>query len=155
MSEFVEIFTDGACLDNPGPGGWAYVLRRGRTEYHGSGSERFTTNNKMELTAAIKALEALEVPSTVRLYTDSQYLQMGITQWIKKWKKNGWKTVSQRPVKNLDLWHRLDELTARHEVQWIWIKGHAGYPGNETAHQMATLAAKRFESRDSGLRPNR
>jgi len=142
MAERVEIYTDGACQDNPGPGGWGYVLRRGSMDFMDSGGERFTTNNKMELTAAIRALEALDSPSKVTLYTDSQYLQMGITQWIKKWKKNGWKTVSKTPVKNLNLWKRLDELTRLHNVEWVWIRGHSGYPGNETAHNLATLAMK-------------
>jgi len=133
----VEIFTDGACSGNPGPGGWGAILRSGGHEKEIFGGERLTTNNRMELTAAIMALEALRRPSRVRLHTDSRYLKDGISSWIKRWKQNGWRTADKKPVKNSDLWRRLDTALAAHEVAWLWVKGHAGHPGNERADQLA------------------
>jgi ribonuclease HI len=134
----VEIYTDGACSGNPGPGGWGVLLSYGgRTrELHG-GSAEPTTNNRMELMAAIQALESLTRPSAVRLHTDSSYVRNGITGWLQAWKRNGWKTAARQPVKNADLWQRLDAAAARHDVQWLWVKGHAGNPGNERADALA------------------
>jgi ribonuclease HI len=136
----VEIYTDGACSGNPGPGGWGAVLRYGSRfrELHG-GSAAPTTNNRMELMAAIQALEALTRPSVVHLHTDSAYLRNGITGWLPRWKRNGWKTADKKAVKNEDLWRRLEAAAARHEVHWIWVKGHAGDPGNERADALANL----------------
>ena len=122
----VDIFTDGACSGNPGPGGWGALLRYGDTEKEICGGEDATTNNRMELLAAIRAIEALKRPSTVRLHTDSTYLRDGITRWIGGWKANGWKTAAKKPVKNVDLWQRLDAAAARHDIEWRWVKGHAG-----------------------------
>jgi ribonuclease HI len=133
----VEIYTDGACSGNPGPGGWGAVLGHGEHTKELCGGETATTNNRMELMAAIQALESLTRPSTVRLHTDSSYVKNGITSWLPKWKRNGWKTASKQPVKNDDLWRRLDAAAARHDVQWLWVKGHAGNPGNERADQLA------------------
>ena len=133
----VDIFTDGACSGNPGPGGWGAILRYGTTERELSGFANPTTNNRMEMTAAIEALEALKRPCAVRLHTDSQYLRDGIMGWIKKWKSNGWKTADKKPVKNIDLWQRLDAALARHNVRWHWVKGHAGHDMNERADQLA------------------
>lgn len=135
--ELVEIFTDGACSGNPGPGGWGAVLRFKGVEKELSGGERQTTNNRMELMAAIAALEALKRPSPVRLTTDSTYVRDGITKWIHDWKRRGWKTAAKKPVKNVDLWQRLDAAAAAHEVDWQWIKGHSGHPENERADQLA------------------
>ena len=137
----VEIYTDGSCLGNPGPGGWGVVLTwRGETrEISGGGAD--TTNNRMELMAAIQALETLTRPSQVRLHTDSTYVRQGITEWIHNWKKNGWRTANKKPVRNADLWRRLETALAPHEVSWIWVKGHAGDPGNEHADMLATQAA--------------
>jgi ribonuclease HI len=134
----VEIYTDGACSGNPGPGGWGVVLTYGgRTKELWGGEAAPTTNNRMELMAAIKALEELTRRSTVRLHTDSSYLRNGITGWLAGWKRNGWKTASKQPVKNEDLWRRLDEAARTHDVQWLWVKGHAGNPGNERADELA------------------
>ena len=133
----VTIFTDGACRGNPGPGGWGALLQAGATEKELWGGERNTTNNRMELTAVIRALEALKRPVAVRIHTDSQYVQKGISQWIHNWKKNGWRTSDKKPVKNADLWQRLDILSSQHDVAWIWVKGHAGHPGNERADKLA------------------
>ena len=133
----VTIFTDGACRGNPGPGGWGALLQVGATEKELWGGERNTTNNRMELTAVIRALEALKRPVAVRIHTDSQYVQKGISQWIHNWKKNGWRTSDKKPVKNADLWQRLDVLSGQHDVAWIWVKGHAGHPGNERADKLA------------------
>ena len=135
--DLVEIFSDGACRGNPGPGGWGALLRFNRTETELWGGEAATTNNRMELTAVIRALEALERPSRVRLYTDSQYVQRGISAWILDWKRRGWRTAGRKPVKNEDLWRRLDELAALHDVEWHWVKGHAGHAGNERADLLA------------------
>ncbi|HKK13601.1 MAG TPA: ribonuclease HI [Gammaproteobacteria bacterium] len=137
MARDVEIFTDGACRGNPGPGGWGVVLRYGDHERHLYGGEPETTNNRMELTAAIRALEALKRPCRVQLTTDSQYVRKGITEWMPAWKRRGWKTASRKPVKNADLWRELDEAAARHDVQWHWIRGHSGHRENEQADQLA------------------
>ena len=133
----VEIFSDGACRGNPGPGGWGALLRADGREKELFGGEAATTNNRMELTAAIRALETLKRPSRVRLYTDSQYVQKGISEWISGWKRKGWITSDRKPVKNVDLWKRLDELNAQHEVEWNWVRGHAGHPENERADKLA------------------
>jgi ribonuclease HI len=133
----VEIHTDGACRGNPGPGGWGAVLRAGTSEKELWGGEMATTNNRMELTAAIRALEALRKPCRVRAYTDSQYLRRGISEWLEDWKRRGWRTADRKPVKNVDLWQRLDELAARHDVRWHWVRGHAGDADNERADRLA------------------
>jgi ribonuclease HI len=133
----VDIYTDGACSGNPGPGGWGAILRWNGSEKELSGGERETTNNRMELMAAIVALESLTRPVPVRLHTDSQYVRDGITQWIAGWKRNGWKTAARRPVKNEDLWRRLDAAQAQHNVSWHWIRGHDGHPENERADELA------------------
>ncbi len=137
MAGKVEIWTDGACSGNPGPGGWGAVLRYGKRERELYGGERRTTNNRMELTAAIEALEALRRPCQVRLTTDSKYLKDGISQWIHNWKRNGWRTAARKPVKNADLWRRLDQALTGHTVEWHWTKAHAGHPENERADQLA------------------
>ncbi len=136
----VDIFTDGACSGNPGPGGWGAILRTGEHEKELSGGERATTNNRMELTAVIRGLEALKRPSSVTIHTDSRYVMDGLTQWMPRWKKNGWKTADKKPVKNEDLWRELDALCAKHELQWRWVKGHAGHPENERADELARAA---------------
>jgi ribonuclease HI len=133
----VDIFTDGACSGNPGPGGWGAVLRFRGTEKELSGGARETTNNRMEMTAAIEALETLKRPVHVRLHTDSTYLRDGITRWIHRWKQNGWRTANRKPVKNVDLWQRLEAALNRHDVEWHWVKGHAGHPENERADALA------------------
>lgn len=133
----VEIFTDGACSGNPGPGGWGAVIRWGDHEKELCGGEAETTNNRMELMAAIAALEALKRPVPVRITTDSTYVKDGITKWIHGWKRNGWKTAAKKPVKNADLWQRLETATARHKIEWAWVKGHAGHPENERADELA------------------
>jgi ribonuclease HI len=133
----VDIFTDGACRGNPGPGGWAAILRYRSTEQELSGFAAETTNNRMEMTAAIEGLEALKRPCRVRLYSDSQYLRDGITKWINEWKRRGWRTAGKQPIKNIDLWQRLDAAAARHTVSWIWVRGHAGHPENERADALA------------------
>jgi ribonuclease HI len=134
----VEIYTDGACSGNPGPGGWGALLMYGGHSKELRGGEAApTTNNRMELMAAIQALESLTRRSTVRLHTDSSYLRNGVTTWLPTWKRNGWKTASRQPVKNEDLWRRLDDAARRHDVQWLWVKGHAGDPGNERADALA------------------
>jgi ribonuclease HI len=137
-STAVEIYTDGACSGNPGPGGWGALLRYGSHEKELCGGEAAaTTNNRMELTAAIEALESLTRPVSVRLHTDSTYLRNGITSWMSRWKRNGWRTADRQPVKNADLWRRLDEAVSRHDIEWLWVKGHAGDPGNERADALA------------------
>lgn len=138
----VQIWTDGACLGNPGAGGWGALLRWNGSERELSGGEGMTTNNRMELEAAIQALDALKRPCRVVLTTDSQYLRQGITSWLGNWKRNGWKTASRKPVKNADLWERLDRSAARHQVQWDWVKGHSGHPENERADALASAAAR-------------
>jgi ribonuclease HI len=139
-SDVVEAFTDGACSGNPGPGGWGVVLRWRGHEKELSGGEPQTTNNRMELMAAIQALESLKKPKTVRLVTDSNYLRQGITQWIHAWRRKGWKTAGNKPVKNQDLWQRLEAAMAQHAVDWQWTRGHAGHPENERADQLARSA---------------
>jgi ribonuclease HI len=138
----VEIFTDGACSGNPGPGGWGVILRLKGADGHSrerelSGGDAATTNNRMELMAAIMGLEALKRPCDVRLYTDSVYVKDGVTKWIHGWKKNGWRTADKKPVKNIELWQRLDAARGPHQVQWHWVKGHSGHPENERADQLA------------------
>ena len=136
----VEIFTDGACKGNPGPGGWGVLLRYGETEKELWGGEADTTNNRMELMAAIQALESLKRSCSVALTTDSVYVKSGITEWLPNWKKRGWKTAARKPVKNADLWRRLDEAVQRHRISWHWVKGHSGHEENERADQLANRA---------------
>lgn len=133
----VHVYTDGACKGNPGIGGWGVLLQHGARARELFGGEAHTTNNRMELTAVIRALEALKRKCRVKLHTDSQYVQQGITVWIHDWKKRGWKTAAKKPVKNADLWRQLDELAREHEIEWIWVKGHAGHDGNERADELA------------------
>ena len=140
MNDAVEIFTDGACLGNPGPGGWGAVLRHGEHEKLLCGGSDDTTNNRMELTAAIEALDALRRPCRVRLATDSTYVKNGITRWISGWKRRDWKTTDRKPVKNIDLWKRLEQAASLHDVEWVWVKGHAGHEGNERADELARSA---------------
>ena len=135
--DVVVIYTDGACSGNPGPGGWGALLQFGGHERELKGGEPGTTNNRMEMLAAIAALEALKRPCLVNLYTDSVYLRDGITKWIVHWKRNGWKTAARKPVKNVDLWQRLEAAIERHQITWHWVKGHAGHPGNEAADALA------------------
>jgi ribonuclease HI len=143
----VEIFTDGACSGNPGPGGWGALLRFGTTERELSGGEPQTTNNRMELLAAVEALEALKRPCRVRLYTDSRYVHDGITGWIHGWKRNGWRTAGKAPVKNADLWQRLDAARTPHEVEWQWVKGHAGHVENERVDALARAGILQFRQK--------
>ena len=143
-SAIVDIYTDGACSGNPGPGGWGALLIFRGNEREICGGEPSTTNNRMELRAAIEALEALTKPSTVRLHTDSKYLRDGITQWITRWKRNGWKTASKKPVKNIDLWQRLDDALPRHKVSWHWVRGHSGHPENERADELARRGLEQY-----------
>jgi ribonuclease HI len=145
----VEIFTDGACSGNPGPGGWGAVLRYGNVERELSGGEAATTNNRMEMMAAIAALEALKRPSDVRLTTDSIYLRDGITKWIHGWKRNGWRTADRKPVKNIDLWQRLEEALKHHHVEWHWVKGHAGHVENERADALARAEIRKLRDSDA------
>ena len=155
MADVVEIFTDGACEGNPGPGGWGAVLCYGRHEKELYGAEPETTNNRMELMAAIRALESLKRPVTVHIHTDSTYVRNGITKWVHGWQRNGWRTTTKAPVKNVDLWQRLAAATELHKVQWFWVKGHAGHPDNERADRLARCgrdeaAAGRRRRRNSG-----
>ena len=136
----IEIYTDGACRGNPGPGGWAALLLLGEHEREISGAEAHTTNNRMELTAVIRALEALKRPVRARVYTDSEYVRRGVTEWLAAWKARGWRTADRKPVKNQDLWQRLDEVRARHHIEWHWVPGHAGVPGNERVDRLANEA---------------
>jgi ribonuclease HI len=140
----VEIFTDGACKGNPGPGGWGAVIRAGAHEKELSGGEALTTNNRMELMAAIRALEALNRPCAVVLSTDSIYVRDGITKWVHGWQRNGWRTADKKPVKNVELWQALVAATAPHRIRWEWVKGHAGHPENERADRLACAAAESF-----------
>jgi ribonuclease HI len=142
MTNIVDIYTDGACKGNPGVGGWGALLRYGGRTRELFGGEPLTTNNRMELMGVIRALEALKRPSRLRVHTDSQYVQQGISRWIHDWKKRGWRTADRKPVKNEDLWRRLDELAAAHEIEWVWVKGHAGHDGNERADELANLGVK-------------
>ncbi len=137
----VEIATDGACKGNPGPGGWGAVIRMGATEKELSGGELLTTNNRMEMTAAISGLNALKKPCRVTLSTDSRYVMDGLTKWIKGWQRNGWKTADKKPVKNADLWQALLDAAKPHRIDWVWVKGHAGHPENERADRLASDAA--------------
>ena len=148
----VEIFTDGACRGNPGPGGWAALLRygRGKAERCISGCEAGTTNNRMELTAAIEGLQALAQPSRVSLTTDSQYVRLGITRWIKDWKRRGWRRADKRPVLNRDLWQRLDALNERHQVVWHWVKGHSGHAENDAVDRAANDAIDQMLAEEEG-----
>ena len=145
MSGTVEVWTDGACSGNPGPGGWGAILSYNGVEKELSGGEELTTNNRMELMAAIGALEALKRPVTVALHTDSQYLRQGITGWIHGWKKNGWKTADRKPVKNAELWQRLEAALGRHKIEWKWVKGHAGDAMNERADALARAGMAPFK----------
>ena len=133
----VRIYTDGACKGNPGPGGWGALLIAGADEREFFGGEPDTTNNRMELTAVIRALESLQPPCEVAVYTDSQYVQKGISEWLNDWKRRGWRTADKKPVKNVDLWHELDRLNGLHRIAWHWVKGHAGHPENERADALA------------------
>ncbi len=142
----VELFTDGACSGNPGPGGWGAILRMGGREKELSGGEPATTNNRMEMMAAIAGLEALQRPCKVALFTDSTYVKDGVTKWIKGWKRNGWKTADKKPVKNIDLWQRLDAVHAQHQVVWHWVRGHSGHPENERADALARAAIAQLRS---------
>jgi ribonuclease HI len=142
----VDIFTDGACSGNPGPGGWGAILRKGGVEKELSGAEALTTNNRMEMMAAIVALEALKRPARVRIHTDSTYLKDGITRWIHSWKKNGWRTSDKKPVKNVDLWQRLETALAPHTVDWHWVRGHDGHAENERADALARAAIETVRS---------
>ncbi|GAA6133334.1 ribonuclease HI [Oceaniserpentilla sp. 4NH20-0058] len=142
MSQVVEIYTDGACKGNPGPGGWGAWLRFGNNEKELYGGEDNTTNNRMEIMAAIKALELLNRPCEVKLTTDSEYLRKGVLEWMQNWKKRNWKTAAKQPVKNQDLWMRLDEAIQQHNIQWHWVKGHSGHEGNEKADQLANLGVE-------------
>jgi len=139
MNEVIEIYTDGACKGNPGAGGWGALLAWNGKARELYGGEAHTTNNRMEMTAVIRALEALTRKSRVRLHTDSKYVQQGISEWIHSWKKRGWRTADRKPVKNEDLWRRLDELAGEHEIEWLWVRGHDGNPGNERADELANL----------------
>ncbi|RME34601.1 MAG: ribonuclease HI [Gammaproteobacteria bacterium] len=141
----VEIYTDGACRGNPGPGGWGALLRYNGNEKRLWGGEAHTTNNRMELTAAIRALEALKRPCRVRLTTDSQYLKKGLTEWLPNWKRRGWKTADRKPVKNADLWQELDRLAAKHDIEWHWVRGHTGHEGNEIADELANRGIDELE----------
>lgn len=136
----IEIFTDGACKGNPGPGGWGALLRFNGQEKTIKGAERLTTNNRMELTAAIQALDVLTRPCEVNLYTDSQYLRQGMMEWLVQWKKKGWRNSKKEPVKNIDLWQQLDDLAQRHQITWHWVKGHSGHPENDRADALANEA---------------
>ena len=141
----VTIYTDGACSGNPGPGGWGALLRYGKHEKELSGGALETTNNRMELTGAIEALKALKKPSQVQFYTDSEYLRKGITEWIRTWKRKGWKTAGKKPVKNQDLWRQLDSAIQLHEIEWHWLRGHAGQRDNERVDQLARDAIPKFQ----------
>ena len=150
----VVIYTDGACKGNPGPGGWGALLSAGQVEKELCGGELNTTNNRMELMAAIVALEALKEHCDVVLSTDSQYVRQGITQWIHNWKKRGWKTADKKPVKNVDLWKRLDAALGQHQIKWEWVKGHAGHPENERCDELARAAASNPAHEDAGYQPD-
>jgi ribonuclease HI len=141
----IEIHTDGACSGNPGPGGWGALLRYGETEKELSGGEKLTTNNRMELLAAIEAIESLNKPCRIDLYTDSQYVQKGISEWLPNWIKRGWKNAKGEPVKNQDLWQRLHSVTKLHDIKWHWVRGHSGHPENERVDTLARLATEKYK----------
>lgn len=143
----IDIYTDGACRGNPGPGGWGALLLMGEHEKELSGAEALTTNNRMELTAVIRALEALKRPVSARVYTDSQYVRRGITEWLSAWKARDWRTADRKPVKNQDLWQRLEEVSASHSLEWHWVPGHAGVPGNERVDRLANEAIDALKER--------
>jgi ribonuclease HI len=145
-AKVVHIYADGACKGNPGPGGWGAILMEGGKEKELFGGESQTTNNRMELTAVIRALEALEHSSTVEVYTDSQYVQKGISEWLPSWKRRGWRTADKKPVKNVDLWQELERAAEKHRVTWHWVKGHAGHPENERADELANRGADEVSS---------
>lgn len=147
MKKIVEIFTDGACRGNPGPGGWGALLRYNGVQKELSGAERTTTNNRMELMAAIKALQELKRPCRVQLTTDSTYVKNGITQWLPGWKSRNWRTAGKKPVKNVDLWQLLDAVTANHEIEWHWVKGHSGHLENELVDRLANQAIDDLQNR--------
>lgn len=154
MTQHVEIYTDGSCLGNPGPGGYGVVIEYGPHRKELSGGYRLTTNNRMELLAAIKGLQALKRPCRVILTTDSQYLRQGIQQWIHNWKRNGWRTSARSPVKNADLWQQLDQVAQFHDIQWNWVKAHQGHPQNERCDDLARAAAGQSElAEDTGYQP--
>ena len=140
----VTIYTDGACKGNPGPGGWGVVLKSGEKEKHLFGGENPTTNNRMEMTAVIEALKALKLACHVSLYTDSKYVMQGVTEWMGGWKARGWKTANKAPVKNVDLWQEIDSLLGKHQIDWHWVKGHAGHPGNELADALANKGVEKI-----------
>ncbi len=146
MGDIVRIYTDGACKGNPGRGGWGALLRSGEHERELYGGEPSTTNNRMELTAVIRALEALRRPAEVEVYTDSEYVMKGITEWLAAWKRRGWKTADRKPVKNADLWRELDGLARQHEIRWHWVRGHAGHPENERADALANRGAASIQA---------
>jgi len=146
----IEIFTDGACSGNPGPGGWGAILRKGDSEKELFGGEALTTNNRMEMMAVIEALRALKGPVQARVHTDSQYVQKGISEWIHGWKRRGWKTANKEPVKNEDLWREMDRLAAQHEIEWIWVKGHAGHAENERADELANKGMRQLRASFGG-----
>jgi ribonuclease HI len=146
MAEVVKIYTDGACKGNPGPGGWGALLHYKEHEKELSGGERETTNNRMELMAVIRALESLKRPSEVLITTDSQYVMKGIMEWIKNWKRNGWRTAAKKPVKNADLWQELDHFVEQHRVKWAWVKGHSGHAENERADELANLGITKMRA---------
>lgn len=143
MTKHVDLFTDGACSGNPGPGGWGAILRYGKTEKELSGGENPTTNNRMEMTAVIEGLAALKTACRVTVHTDSKYVMDGVTKYLESWKRRNWKTADKKDVKNVDLWEKLDALLGRHDVRWIWVKGHAGHPENERADELARMAIVR------------
>ncbi len=143
MNEMIEIYTDGACKGNPGPGGWGALLKWGGHEKELWGGEALTTNNRMELTAVIEALRAVRRREPVTVHTDSQYVQRGVTEWLKSWKARGWKTADRKPVKNVDLWQQLDELLVGHDIRWRWVRGHSGHDGNERADALANRGVPR------------
>ena len=145
-TDLIEIFTDGACKGNPGVGGWGALLRTKDKERELFGGETHTTNNRMELMGVISALEALKRPCQVQLHSDSKYVLQGITTWMANWKRNGWKTASKQPVKNEDLWRKLDALTGQHQIEWVWVKGHAGHPENERADELANRGVESVKS---------
>jgi len=148
----MDIYTDGSCLGNPGPGGWAAILRDGEDlldrDQELSGGEPETTNNRMEMTAAIVALETIEAPRSIRLHTDSKYVMDGVEKWMPNWKRNGWRTANRKPVRNVDLWQRLDAAVGRHTIEWFWVKGHSGHPENERADALAVTAAEAVQANE-------